>query len=150
MNRKSGSSSAATGAGGQGQGRHARAHARALVRPGDTPGRRATMAIEPAMTPPHPSAVATRRVRRRGNEEDGVSSSDYILAGQLSELERLQLQARVWEPAGSALLEGLGNGDGLHVVDVGCGCLGWLRILSRWVGPGGAVTGTDLDDVQLE
>ena len=79
-----------------------------------------------------------------------MSSSDYLLAGQLSELERLQLQARVWEPAGSALLERLGDGAGLHVVDVGCGCLGWLRILSRWVGPGGTVTGTDLDDAQLE
>ena len=78
-----------------------------------------------------------------------MSSSDYPLAGQPSELERLQLQSRVWEPAGSALLEQLGDGDGLHAVDVGCGSLGWLRILSRWVGPDGAVTGTDLDDTQL-
>ena len=64
----------------------------------------------------------------------------YLMAGQLSELERLQLQSRVWEPAGERLLQVLGDGAGRRVVDVGCGCLGWLRILSRWVGDGGAVT----------
>jgi SAM-dependent methyltransferase len=79
-----------------------------------------------------------------------MSSSGYLLAGQASELERLQLQSRVWEPAGRALLGQLGSGDGLSVVDVGCGCFGWLRILSAWVGPRGAVTGTDVDDKLLE
>ncbi len=66
------------------------------------------------------------------------------MAGQLSELERLQLQARVWEPAGERLLEEFGDGSGRRVLDVGCGCLGWLRILSRWVGESGSVTGTDV------
>ena len=62
-------------------------------------------------------------------------SSGYLMAGQLSELERLQLQSRVWEPAGRALLERLGAGTGLRALDVGCGCFGWLRLLSTWVGP---------------
>jgi ubiquinone/menaquinone biosynthesis C-methylase UbiE len=31
------------------------------------------------------------------------------------------------------------------VVDVGCGALGWLRLLSQWVGPSGRVVGTDID-----
>jgi SAM-dependent methyltransferase len=79
-----------------------------------------------------------------------MSSGGYLLARQPSELERLQLQSRVWEPAGRALLERLGDGDGLNVVDVGCGCFGWLRILSAWVGPRGSVTGTDVDDKLLE
>jgi hypothetical protein len=35
-----------------------------------------------------------------------MSSFDYLLAGQVSELERLKLQSRVWEPAGRRLLEG--------------------------------------------
>ena len=70
--------------------------------------------------------------------------SDYLMAGQLSELDRLQLQARVWEPAGGRLLAELGRGDGRRVVDVGCGCLGWLRLLSRWVGGNGEVVGTDI------
>lgn len=78
-----------------------------------------------------------------------MSSSGYLLAGQVTELERLQIQSRVWEPAGRALLGQLGSGDGLSTVDVGCGCFGWLRILSAWVGPRGSVTGTDVDDKLL-
>jgi SAM-dependent methyltransferase len=74
-----------------------------------------------------------------------TSDSAYLMAGQMSELERLQLQSRVWEPAGRALLDRLGSGQGLRVVDVGCGCFGWLRLLSQWVGPNGSVTGTDFD-----
>jgi SAM-dependent methyltransferase len=78
-----------------------------------------------------------------------MSSSGYLLAGQASELERLQIQSRVWEPAGRALLSQLGSGDGLSALDVGCGCFGWLRILSAWVGPAGSVTGIDVDDTLL-
>lgn len=76
--------------------------------------------------------------------------ADYLMADQLSELDRLQLQSRVWESAGRQLLEELGSGDGLRAVDVGCGCLGWLRILSRWVGPAGEVVGTDLSESLLK
>ena len=35
----------------------------------------------------------------------GVSQDEYLLAGQPSELERLQLQSRVWEPSGRRLLD---------------------------------------------
>jgi SAM-dependent methyltransferase len=77
------------------------------------------------------------------------SDSDYLLAGQVSELERLQLQSRVWEPCGRRLLAQIGDGGGRRALDVGCGVLGWLRILSEWVGPGGEVTGTDVDEAML-
>ncbi|MET0937800.1 MAG: methyltransferase domain-containing protein [Gaiellaceae bacterium] len=76
-------------------------------------------------------------------------AGDYLLAGQASELERLQLQSRVWEPSGRRLLEEIGDGRGARALDVGCGVLGWLRILSEWVGPDGEVTGTDVDDAML-
>src|SRR5215216_200396 len=66
-----------------------------------------------------------------------MSSQRYLLADQPSELERLQLQARVWEPSGG------------RVLDVGCGAIGWLRLLSEWVGPDGEVVGTDIDDAML-
>lgn len=33
---------------------------------------------------------------------------------------------------------------------VGCGALGWLRILSDWVGPSGQVVGTDMDVAKLD
>jgi SAM-dependent methyltransferase len=75
--------------------------------------------------------------------------TEYLLAGQASELERLQLQSRIWEPSGRRLLEEIGAGGGAHALDVGCGVLGWLRILSEWAGPDGEVTGTDVDDAML-
>ena len=74
---------------------------------------------------------------------------EYLLAGQASELERLQLQSLVWEPSGRRLLEEIGDGRGARALDVGCGVLGWLRMLSEWVGPDGEVTGTDIDEAML-
>jgi SAM-dependent methyltransferase len=78
-----------------------------------------------------------------------MSSSDYLLAGQVSELERLKLQSRVWEPTGRSVLEEIGEGRGYRAVDIGCGVMGWLRLLSEWVGADGAVVGTDIDDAML-
>src|SRR5215218_1595025 len=77
-------------------------------------------------------------------------SDSYLLAGQPSELERLRLQSRVWEPAGRQLLSQLAGGSGGRVLDVGCGALGWLRILSEWVGPPGRVVGADIDENLLD
>jgi ubiquinone/menaquinone biosynthesis C-methylase UbiE len=70
-----------------------------------------------------------------------MNSSTYLLAGQASELERLQLQPRVWEPSGRRLLEQIGAGRGARAADIGCGVMGWLRLLSQWVGPDGGVVG---------
>ena len=78
-----------------------------------------------------------------------MSSSTYLLAGQVSEVDRLNLQSRVWEPSGRRLLEQFGDGRGARAVDVGCGAMGWLRLLSEWVGPDGEVVGTDIDDAML-
>lgn len=78
-----------------------------------------------------------------------MSSSTYLLAGQVSELERLKLQSQVWEPSGRRLLEHFGDGRGARVVDIGCGAMGWLRLLSEWVGPDGEVVGTDIDEALL-
>ena len=76
--------------------------------------------------------------------------STYLLAGQVSELERLKLQSRVWEPTGRRLLGEIGDGRGARAVDIGCGVVGWLRLLSEWVGPDGQVVGTDVDDAMLD
>jgi SAM-dependent methyltransferase len=75
--------------------------------------------------------------------------ADYLMAGQPSEADRLRLQARVWEPAGQRLLAALGDGSGRHTLDVGCGALGWLRLLSTWAVVG-CVTGTDIDPHMLD
>jgi SAM-dependent methyltransferase len=74
-----------------------------------------------------------------------VSLEEYPLASQPSELQRLQLQSQVWEPTGRQLLSAIGSGSGGRALDVGCGAMGWLRILSEWVGPSGRVVGGDVD-----
>jgi SAM-dependent methyltransferase len=78
-----------------------------------------------------------------------MSSSTYLLAGQASELERLQLQSRVWQPSGRRLLAEIGDGRGGRAVDIGCGVMSWLGLLSEWVGRDGEVVGTDIDDAML-
>jgi SAM-dependent methyltransferase len=79
-----------------------------------------------------------------------MSHDEYLLADQPSELERLQLQSRVWEPSGRQLLSKIGDGSGSRALDVGCGALGWLRILGEWVGGTGEVVGTDIDESLLD
>ncbi|MEV6204552.1 class I SAM-dependent methyltransferase [Streptomyces sp. NPDC051771] len=74
----------------------------------------------------------------------------YVPADKPGELERLQLQSRVWEPSGRRLLGEIGEGQGARVLDVGCGALCWLRVLSDWVGSDGEVVGTDIDDSMLD
>ena len=76
-------------------------------------------------------------------------STDYLLAGRAPELERRQLQSIVWEPAARELPTKLSPGTGLRAIDLGCGVMGWLRVLSAWVGDGGHVTGTDVDERML-
>jgi ubiquinone/menaquinone biosynthesis C-methylase UbiE len=88
---------------------------------------------------------------RSADSENSVSqtSRPYVLSGVTTELDRLQLQSRVWEPSARRLLAEIGDGSGLRVIDVGCGAMGWLRVLSEWVGPSGEVVGTDIDDAML-
>ncbi|MBF9068591.1 class I SAM-dependent methyltransferase [Streptacidiphilus fuscans] len=74
----------------------------------------------------------------------------YLTTGQEAELERIRLESTVWEPAGRRLLELIGDGRGRRALDVGCGSLGWLRLLSDWTGESGAVLGADADRRRLE
>src|SRR5215218_10077423 len=94
-------------------------------------------------------AIPKSRNLDEGTKDAPAVSTGYLLAGQASELERLQLQSRVWEPSGRRLLEEIGDGSGARALDVGCGVLGWLRVLSEWVGSEGEVTGTDVDESML-
>lgn len=74
--------------------------------------------------------------------------SEYLLAGD-DELARLQLQARVWEPAAEALLDEIGVQPGWRCLDLGCGAMGILGPLRRRVGEQGQVAGFDADDKML-
>jgi ubiquinone/menaquinone biosynthesis C-methylase UbiE len=62
----------------------------------------------------------------------------------------MHMQALQWEPAGAQLLSVLGDGSGLRALDLGCGPLGWLRVLSSWVGPTGKVVGTEVSEDTAE
>lgn len=73
----------------------------------------------------------------------------YLLAGGAAELERLQLQARVWEPEAERMLDLIGIAPGWRCLDAGCGAMGILGPLSRRVGPAGRVIGIDLEAQQL-
>ena len=68
----------------------------------------------------------------------------YILASPV-ERERLQLQARLWEPHVERMLDQIGIAPGSTCLDVGCGAMGILDPLSRRVGPRGRVVGIDIN-----
>jgi SAM-dependent methyltransferase len=74
---------------------------------------------------------------------------NYLLAGGSAELERLRLQARVWEPESERMLDTIGVRPGWNCIDLGCGAMGILGPLSRSVGQYGRVVGVDQDDKQL-
>jgi SAM-dependent methyltransferase len=76
-------------------------------------------------------------------------TNNYLLADGSSELERLRLQARVWEPEAEIMLDRIGVQPGWNCVDLGCGAMGILGPLSRRVGPQGHVVGVDTDAKQL-
>jgi SAM-dependent methyltransferase len=73
-----------------------------------------------------------------------AAPASHRLSRRDAERDRLRLQARVWEPAGRALVADLELPRGARVLDIGCGALGWLRVLAERV-PGGVVVGTDVD-----
>jgi ubiquinone/menaquinone biosynthesis C-methylase UbiE len=59
------------------------------------------------------------------------STEQYLLAGSAAELERLGLQARVWDPEAGAMLDRIGLQPGWHCLDLGCGAMGIWGPLSR-------------------
>jgi ubiquinone/menaquinone biosynthesis C-methylase UbiE len=66
------------------------------------------------------------------------------------ERRRLRLQSEALEPLSDRALARLGDLRGARAVDVACGAMGLLGALSRRVGPGGSVVGSDLSDAMLE
>jgi SAM-dependent methyltransferase len=76
-------------------------------------------------------------------------SGDYLLSSGVTEMQRLRLQAQVWEPAATEFLATLNINPGSRVLDLGCGAMGILGPLSRLVREGGMVIGLDSDATQL-
>jgi ubiquinone/menaquinone biosynthesis C-methylase UbiE len=85
--------------------------------------------------------------------EVGVMSdpraTNYVLASGAAELERLRLQARVWEPETERWLDEIGIQQGWTCADLGCGAMGIIGPLSQRVGASGRILGVDRDPLQL-
>lgn len=73
------------------------------------------------------------------------NGNSYLLAGSTVELDRLRLQARVFEPSAEVWFDELGIGSGWSCLDLGCGALGVIGPLARRVGSTGHVVGLDFD-----
>lgn len=70
-------------------------------------------------------------------------STDYVFGSDQSELDRLLVQAADLQPESTWLLDQIGVEEGWRTVDVGCGPIGVLDILSDRVGPAGEVVGVE-------
>jgi len=70
-------------------------------------------------------------------------STAYAFGGTLSEQERLVAQAQGIEVHAKWLLDRIGITDGQRAVDVGCGPIGILKLLSDRVGDRGVVIGVE-------
>jgi SAM-dependent methyltransferase len=59
------------------------------------------------------------------------------------------MQADLFRPDADAMLAELGDGAGLHVLDMCSGIGGITDVLSRWVGPTGTVIGAEIDVAKI-
>jgi len=75
--------------------------------------------------------------------------SEYFLDPRV-ELERLALQAAVWEPAAEQMIGEIGVESGWRCVDLGCGVRGILEPLADAVDSIGTVIGVDNDPLLLD
>lgn len=75
----------------------------------------------------------------------GAPRADYALGNSQPERERLGRQAAELRADSDVLLDRVGITHGWHAIDVGCGPEGILDLLAGRVGPGGWVTGLDVN-----
>jgi ubiquinone/menaquinone biosynthesis C-methylase UbiE len=76
--------------------------------------------------------------------EQGPTQQGYILGYDESELERLDRQATIMEPATRRALDAVGVPAGARCLDIGCGTGAVTRLLAARVGPTGRVSAADV------
>ncbi|MFE5841112.1 methyltransferase domain-containing protein [Streptomyces niveus] len=76
---------------------------------------------------------------------DPPGAADYLLGSSCAERERLLAQCALLRPAAAAFIDTIPLPPDAHALDLGCGPLGILDLLSERVGPTGSVTGLDTD-----
>jgi len=74
----------------------------------------------------------------------------YPLGGTSTERDRLLRQAEQFEPTANWLLDQIGVQPGWRAADIGCGPIGILNLLSKRVGPSGAVIGVEREQLFVE
>ena len=77
-------------------------------------------------------------------------SAEYVLGGTDIERQRLLAQVEGLEPQARWLLDAVGVQPGWRAVDIGCGPLGIINLLSERVGPLGAVVGLERESRFVE
>lgn len=77
-------------------------------------------------------------------------SLSYPLGSTQTELQRLLAQAKVYLPQSNWLLDQIGIKPGWRAVDIGCGPIGILDLLSQRVGPQGSVVGLEREQRFVE
>lgn len=77
------------------------------------------------------------------------SPKKYVHAGKTEEVNRLEFQAKIFEPEITRELELMGLKKGMRVLDAGCGTGAITRMIARMVAPG-EVHGRDIDPVFIE
>jgi SAM-dependent methyltransferase len=74
---------------------------------------------------------------------NAAASDAYVVGGTLTEQQRLLVQCQDLAPAARDLLDRIRVMPGWQVIDVGCGPLGIVDLLSERVGPAGHVVGLE-------
>src|SRR5215475_3228624 len=77
-------------------------------------------------------------------------SDPYVLGDTQTEQQRLVAQASEFQAQSSWLLDQIGVQPGWRAVDIGCGPIGILNLLSKRVGPSGAVIGVEREQLFVE
>jgi SAM-dependent methyltransferase len=72
-----------------------------------------------------------------------VAEADYVWSTGITEQQRLLKQIELYVPEATWLLDRLELAPGSHAIDLGCGPLGILDLLSKRVGARGAVIGIE-------
>lgn len=70
-------------------------------------------------------------------------ATEYVLGHSTGELDRLELQGRIYRAATLSMLEDAGLEEGMRVLDVGCGTGDVSLLAATLVGPDGSVAGVD-------